>query len=39
MWRVCFTAFVIPNAIFAALVLLVLLIYGGERDDGRGSSC
>ena len=38
MWQVCFVVFVIPTAIFAALGLLELLIYGGEGDDGRGTS-
>jgi hypothetical protein len=32
----CFTVFVIPTAVFAALDLLGILIYGGEGDDGRG---
>jgi hypothetical protein len=36
MWQVCFAVFVIPTAIFAALGLLGILIYGGEQDDGRG---
>jgi hypothetical protein len=39
MWQVCFAVFAIPTAISAALGLLGLLIYGGEGDDGRGSSC
>jgi len=36
MWQVCFAVFVIPTAIFTALGLLGILIYGGEQDDGRG---
>ena len=36
MWLVCFAVFVIPTAIFTALGLLGLLIYGGEQDDARG---
>jgi hypothetical protein len=36
MWLVCFALFLIPTAIFTALALLGLLIYGGEQDDGRG---
>ena len=35
MWQVCFAVFVIPTAIFTALGLLELLIYGGEGDDGE----
>jgi hypothetical protein len=31
MWHVCFVVFVIPTAIFVALALLGLLIYGGEQ--------
>ena len=31
MWHVCFVVFVIPTAIFFALALLGLLIYGGEQ--------
>jgi hypothetical protein len=30
MWKVCFAVFVIPTAIFVALAILELLIYGGE---------
>jgi hypothetical protein len=36
MWRVCFTVFVVPTALFIALALLEPLIYGGEQDDARG---
>jgi hypothetical protein len=36
MWQVCFTVFVIPTAVFAALALLQSLIYGGEQHDARG---
>jgi hypothetical protein len=32
MWQVCFAVFVIPTAIFTALDLLGLLIYGGEQS-------
>ena len=31
MWHVCLVVFVIPTAIFAALALLELLIYGSEQ--------
>jgi hypothetical protein len=36
MWKVCFTVFVIPTAIFVALVPLEFLVSGGESDDTKG---
>ena len=36
MWRVCFPVFVVPTALFVALALLDILIYGGEQYDARG---
>jgi hypothetical protein len=36
MWQICFAVFVILAAIFVAVALLQLVIYGGGQDDARG---
>jgi hypothetical protein len=36
MWRVCFTVFVIPTALFVALALPEPLVHGGEQHNARG---